>query len=134
MFYDYYVEILKIFLPSITVVWLVDINTHWIFIFSPPKNCIKKWLEFCHNQQRIQTLKKSVLSMKVFPTLLVMWINWVGGKITKSSFPSSSKSERVFSVAGNMVTPKMAKLSTESTESLVIIKTNLSILREIMCN
>ena len=43
---------------------------------------------------------------------------------------ASSKSERGFSVAGNMVTPKRAKLSTESTESLVIIKTNLSILRE----
>ena len=43
---------------------------------------------------------------------------------------ASSKSERGFSVADNMVTPKRAKLSTESTESLVIIKPNLSILRE----
>ena len=43
---------------------------------------------------------------------------------------ASSKSERVFSVAGNMVSPKRSRLSTESMESLVVIKTNLGILRE----
>lgn len=43
---------------------------------------------------------------------------------------ASSKSERVFSVAGNTVTPKRASLGTDTTESLVIIKTNLGILKE----
>ena len=43
---------------------------------------------------------------------------------------SSSKSERVFSVAGNTVTPKRAKLGTDTTESLVVINNNLRILKE----
>ena len=43
---------------------------------------------------------------------------------------ASSKSERVFSVAGNIVTPKRTRLNTEKTESLVIVNTNLRILRD----
>ena len=43
---------------------------------------------------------------------------------------ASSKSERVFSVAGNTVTPQRVRLGTDTTESLVILKTNLGILRE----
>ena len=44
---------------------------------------------------------------------------------------ASSKSERVFSVAGRMVTAMRANLDTEKVEELVIVKTNLSILREL---
>ena len=43
---------------------------------------------------------------------------------------ASSKSERVFSVASNVVTLKRTRLTTETTESLVIVKTNLPILRK----
>ena len=43
---------------------------------------------------------------------------------------ASSKSERVFSVAGNVVTQKRACLAPEKVESCVIVKTNLSLLRE----
>ena len=43
---------------------------------------------------------------------------------------ASSKSERVFSVAGNTVTPQRVRLGADTTESLVILKTNLGILRE----
>ena len=43
---------------------------------------------------------------------------------------ASSKSERVFSVAGNVVTHKRNRLDPEKVESCVIVKTNLSLLRE----
>ena len=43
---------------------------------------------------------------------------------------ASSKSERVFSVAGNVVTQKRNRLDPEKVESCVIVKTNLSLLRE----
>ena len=43
---------------------------------------------------------------------------------------SSSKSERVFSVAGNVVTAKRARLDPEKVEDLVILKTNVPILRQ----
>ena len=43
---------------------------------------------------------------------------------------ASSKSERVFSVAGNMVTPKRTRLNTETVEALVVVNTNIRILRE----
>ena len=43
---------------------------------------------------------------------------------------ASSKSERVFSVAGNVVTPKRASLAPEKVESCVIVKTNASLLRD----
>ena len=43
---------------------------------------------------------------------------------------ASSKSERVFSVAGNVVTPKRASLTPEKVESCVIVKTNASLLRD----
>ena len=43
---------------------------------------------------------------------------------------ASSKSERVFSVAGNVVTQKRACLAPEKVESCVIVKTNLSLLRD----
>ena len=48
----------------------------------------------------------------------------------RALFVASSKSERVFSVAGNTVTPKRAKLGTDTAESLVVINTNLRILKE----
>ena len=48
----------------------------------------------------------------------------------RALFVASSKSERVFSVAGNTVTPKRAKLGTDTDESLVVINTNLRILKE----
>ena len=43
---------------------------------------------------------------------------------------ASSKSERVFSVAVNVVTKKRNRLDPEKVESCVIVKTNLSLLRE----
>ena len=43
---------------------------------------------------------------------------------------ASSKSERVFSVAGNTVTPKRACLAPNKVEHLVTIKTNLRLLRQ----
>ena len=43
---------------------------------------------------------------------------------------ASSKSERVFSVAGNVVTPKRASLAPEEVENSVIVKTNASLLRD----
>ena len=41
---------------------------------------------------------------------------------------ASSKSERVFSVAGNMVTPKKVKLNPEKVEDLAVVKCNLKLL------
>ena len=48
-------------------------------------------------------------------------------KLVKRVFPvpaASSKSERVFSVAGNVVTPKRANLNPEKVEDLVVVKWN----------
>ena len=42
---------------------------------------------------------------------------------------ASSKSERVFSVAGNVVTQKRASLAPEKVEACVIVKSNLGLLR-----
>ena len=66
------------------------------------------------------------------------WTRWNGGSITRLSSPfaklvkgvfpvavASSKSEQVFSVAGNVVTPKRAKLNPEKVEDLVVVKCNL---------
>ena len=44
---------------------------------------------------------------------------------------ASSKSEHVISVAGKIVTPMWANLDTDKVEELVIVKNNLSILREL---
>ena len=49
-------------------------------------------------------------------------------KLVKVVFPvpaASSKSERVFSVAGNVVTPKRTNLNLEKMEDLVVVKCNL---------
>ena len=43
---------------------------------------------------------------------------------------ASSKSERVFSVAGNVVTARRATMDPEKVEDIVIIKSNMPILRE----
>ena len=40
---------------------------------------------------------------------------------------ASSKSERVFSVAGNVVTPKRANLNPKKVEDLLVVECNLSI-------
>ena len=51
-------------------------------------------------------------------------------KLVKVVFPvpaASSKSEQVFSVAGNVVTPKRANLNPEKVEDLVVVECNLSI-------
>ena len=51
-------------------------------------------------------------------------------KLVKVVFPvpdASSKSERVFSVAGNVVTPKRANLNPEKVEDLMVVECNLSI-------
>ena len=53
-------------------------------------------------------------------------------KLVKVVFPvpaASSKSERVFSVAGNVVTPKRANLNPEKVEDLVVVKCNLRLLK-----
>ena len=42
---------------------------------------------------------------------------------------ASSKSERVFSVAGNVVTPKRANLNSEKVEDLVVVKCNSRLLK-----
>ena len=49
------------------------------------------------------------------------------GRIPSTS--ASSKSKRVFSVAGNTVTPKRASLNPEKVEDLVVVKCNLELLR-----
>ena len=43
---------------------------------------------------------------------------------------ASSKSERVFSVAGNVVTQKRAYLTPEKVEAWVIVKSNFGLLRD----
>ena len=43
---------------------------------------------------------------------------------------ASSKSERVFSVAGNVVTQKIGFLPPEKVEACVIVKSNLGLLRD----
>ena len=53
-------------------------------------------------------------------------------KLVKVVFPvpaASSKSERVFSVAGSVVTPKTANLNPEKVEDLVVVKCNLRLLK-----
>ena len=53
-------------------------------------------------------------------------------KLVKVVFPvpaASSKSEQVFSVAGNVVTPKRAKLNPEKVEDLVVVNCNLRLLK-----
>ena len=45
---------------------------------------------------------------------------------------ASSKSERVFSVAGNIVTPKRASLNPAKVEQLIIVKCNMMLI-EINC-
>ena len=55
-------------------------------------------------------------------------------KLVKVVFPvpaASSKSERVFSVAGNVVTPKRANLNPEKVEDLVLVKCNSRLLKSI---
>ena len=44
---------------------------------------------------------------------------------------ASSKSERGFSVAGNIVTEKRASLAPEKVRNCVIVKSNMNRLREI---
>ena len=43
---------------------------------------------------------------------------------------ASSKSERVFSVAGNIVTPKRTSLNPEKVEQLIFIKCYMQLLRQ----
>ena len=53
-------------------------------------------------------------------------------KIVKVVFTipaASSKSERVFSVAGNVITPKRARLNPEKVEDLMVVKCNLRLLK-----
>ena len=50
-------------------------------------------------------------------------------KVVFSVPAASSKSERVFSVAGNVVTPKRANLNPEKVEDLVVVKCNLRLLK-----
>ena len=70
------------------------------------------------------------------------WTSWNGGSITRLSSPfaklvkgvfpvaaASSKSEWVFSVAGNVVTPKRANWNPEKVEDLVVVKCNLRLLK-----
>ena len=63
-------------------------------------------------------------SWRVYLTLL--------SHLVRIVFPvpvASSKSERVFSAAGNVVTAKRASLNPEKVEDLVIVKCNLSLLK-----
>ena len=77
-----------------------------------------------------------------FPYQLINLVNFIhfGGHVClqntlhrQRSHPShpvaSSKSERVFSVAGNVVTQKRASLAPEKVEACVIVKSNLGLLR-----
>ena len=50
-------------------------------------------------------------------------------KVVLPAPAASSKSERVVSVAGNVVTPKRAKLNPEKVEDLVLVKCNLRLLK-----
>ena len=63
-------------------------------------------------------------SWRVYLTLL--------SHLVRIVFPvpaASSKSERVFSAAGNVVTAKRVSLNPEKVEDLVIVKCNLSLLK-----
>ena len=53
-------------------------------------------------------------------------------KLVKVVFPvplASSKYGRVFSVPGNVVTPKRANLNPEKVEDLAVVKCNLKLLK-----
>ena len=53
-------------------------------------------------------------------------------KLVKVVFPvpaASSKSERVFSLAGNVVNPERANLNPEKVDDLVVVKFNLRLLK-----
>ena len=53
-------------------------------------------------------------------------------KLVRVVFPvpaASSKFEQVFSVAGNVVTPKRANVNPEKVEDLVEVKCNLRLLK-----
>ena len=50
-------------------------------------------------------------------------------KVVLPAPAASSKSERVVSVAGNVVTPKRAKLNPEKEEDLVVVRCNLRLLK-----
>ena len=53
-------------------------------------------------------------------------------KLVKVVFPvpaASSKSERVFSFAGNVATTKRANLNPDKVEDLVVVKCNLRLLK-----
>ena len=55
-------------------------------------------------------------------------------KLVKRVFPvpaTSSKFERVFSVAGNVVTPIRANLNPEKVEDLVVVKCSSRLLKSI---
>ena len=47
---------------------------------------------------------------------------------------SSSKSERVFSTGGNIVTAKRNRLSPKNVESLIVIKENMAMVNDFMQN
>ena len=51
------------------------------------------------------------------------------GGLTSAVPAASSKSEQVVSVAGNVVTPKRAKLNPEKVEDLVVVNCNLRLLK-----
>ena len=73
------------------------------------------------------------------------WTTWNGGSITihESKFPllaklvlvvfplpaASSKTDRVFSVAGNVVAPNRVKLNPEKMEDLAVVKCNSKLLK-----
>ena len=71
-----------------------------------------------------------------------LWTNWSGGGITRPNSPFYPKLSRWSSqyqlphpnlsgssVAGNVVTPKRARLNPEKVEDLVVVKCNLRLLK-----
>ena len=87
----------------------------WVMVKSPGFGLDSGWaLNSVVNQD----------SWRVYLTLL--------SHLVRIVFPvpaASSKSERVFSAAGNVVTAKRASLNPEKVEDLVIVKCNLSLLK-----
>ena len=117
-------HIWKLFFSSQNLLQITFLNT----------NCNNYWpLQFQRECKSFQLLPDELSSVDQlewwrhheaqFPLL---------SKIVKVVFPipaASSKSEQVFSVAGNVVTPKRARLNPEKVEDLVVVKCNLRLLK-----
>ena len=91
---------------------------------------VKKWLDQCHYQYQWSK-----------PWTAALWICSVHMQLSHTAVGNFwcfqelqgwqwVTSERVFSMAGNIVTPKRASLNPEKVEQLIVIKCNMQLLRQ----